>query len=360
MSQESSSPSNPKISEDQAQALLLGLRQKQGNWVDWGVACHQLQQGGYDSLAIFEATGFEASQQNLVIVAAQVYNSMVKAGGSEALQAYFTGPKSDVVYELRLLNQDQRLAAGQVAMDKKLDVDEAHQLVKAIKDFSRLSQPPMEFTRHPGDAVAYQCWKAARSKKDIQDRSRLIARGLKFAHSDSARQLIERLLTDFTVVPSRQAPLLAIHRLEQEEELPLILPMAGSLALTATALQQVPKAQAQEPFRIVGFSGAGAWVPIPGWPVVLKAADPVALVTQSNRLPLNQQTKVEEVLVIVDRGNPDWNIDSYFLVAGEEQLEIQWFEEAPESPLLGRVILVLRPKNILDENVITEPWQMDD
>jgi hypothetical protein len=47
-------------------------------------------------------------------------------------------------------------------------------------------------------------------------------------------------------------------------------------------------------------------------------------------------------------------------VDGGEEVRIQWFEASPSVELLGQVILILRPKRILDENNLLEPWQMDD
>lgn len=70
--------------------------------------------------------------------------------------------------------------------------------------------------------------------------------------------------------------------------------------------------------------------------------------------------KSEEVLLVIDRRSRQWNVNSYFAVEQEEQLTFEWFEESPDIPLLGQVILVLRPKRILDENALTQPWQMDD
>jgi hypothetical protein len=394
-----------ELPEKVAQALLLSLRHKEGTWVDWGQACQQLHKAGHDPQLICEETGFEPIQQNLVIVAAQVYDSLVqtcsKGGAATEALTYFQGPRSDVLYELRLLNQDQRWAAAELAFAKKLDVDEAHQLVKAIKDFARVSAPP-EFTTEPGDAVAYQCWKRARTQKDIQERSRLIARGLQFAQSTTARQQIENLLTDFTVVAAKKAPLLPFYRLEQEEELPRIVPVVGALPLTIADLKAVPLLEETEPFRMVHFTGTGAWIPIPGWPAVIKAEDPVAILCRSEEFGVRSsefgvspfslgdaprtetlrerrrsangdaprtefqtpnsepRTPNPELLVVIDRAARHWSVYHYFLVEQGEQLGFQWFEEEPEQTLLGQLLLVLRPKRILDETVITSPWQMDD
>jgi Rubisco Assembly chaperone C-terminal domain/Rubisco accumulation factor 1 alpha helical domain/Rubisco accumulation factor 1 helix turn helix domain len=329
-------------------ALLQSLRRKEGSWVEWGQACQTLQKSGYTAQAIFEATGFEPIQQNQIIVAAQVYASIVTVGISESTQAHFQRKGSDVLYELRILTQTERAAAAEFAFDQQLDLDEAKEVARAIKDFARLSKPPEDFSNHPGDAVAFQVWKNAKQKSDLQERSRLIAKGLRFVHSNPARKKIERLLTDFTVTPSRPAPRLPVYRLESDEELPRILPVVGKLPLTKADLQAVPLVEETGGFQLVHFSGTGAWVPLPGWQVIRAAEDPVVLLCDSDRLPLPSDEKVEEMVVVVDRAQRDWDESSYFVVAEDEQLQIRWFEAAPEVSLLGRVVLTMRPKQVLD------------
>jgi len=352
---------NPsQLSEAEIEELMRKLLHKEDTWVEWGLGCQTLQKAGYSPQKIFEATGFQGSQQNLVIVAAQVYQSVAQEGASEELLSYLKGPRSDVLYEFRVLNQQQRAMAAQLAQAKQLDVDEAREVAKAIKEFSRYSQLPAGFSSDPGDAVAYQCWKLARQKKDLQERSRLIAKGLKFAQSQTARQQIEQLLSDFTVIPSRTAPLMPVYRLEAEEQLPRIVPVAGTLPLTVTELEAVSALKVTEPFSVVEYSGNGALVSLPGWQAILKTVEPVVIFTRSDELPNPLQGAPETVLVVIDRQIKEWDENSYFLVEKEGKLELQWFEHSPQLNILGKVILVLRQKKILDENNITEPWQMDD
>jgi hypothetical protein len=349
-----------QLSEAEKEELLRSLLEKQGTWVEWGKACQKLQKAGVNPQEIFEQSGFQGSQQNLIIVAAQVYESLVKANATEALLQYYRGPRSDILYELRILNQEQRLKAAIIAQEKKLDLDGTKEVARAIQQFSRLSQPPAGFTFHPGDAVAYQYWKSARQKKKLEERARLIAQGLKFAHSQPARTQIEQLLTDFTVTSPRTAPLLPIYRLEAEEELPRIVPLVGTLPLTKQDLESVAPLELEEPFRVLEVTNTATVVALPGWQAVLKAQEPVAILSQSERLPQSISGKSELLLVLVDRSIRQWDVNSYFVVEREGELEFQWFEESPDVPLLGQVILVLRPKKILDENNIIEPWQMDD
>ena len=352
-------PQNSQISETEAQELMRSLLHKEGTWVEWGQICHQLQQAGYSTQRIFEDTGFQNSQQNLVIVAAQVFENLIQAKVDPEILEYFKGPRSDVLYEFRVLNQQQRVEASLLAYHKRINVDGAHLVAKAIKDVSRMSQLPEAFTNHPGDWVAYLSWKRAKSQKDLQQRSRLIAEGLKFAHSSSAREAIEKLLSDFSVVNSKSEPLLPLYRLELEEELPRIVPLAGSYPLSSQEISAVAPVEIQQPYSFIQASG-GAYIPIPGWQAVLKAKDPVAYLCPSNILPKYLGGKVEEVLVIIDRAQQDWNDNSYFVVEIEGKLEIRWFENEPDESIVGQLIFILRPKKILDEGNITQPWQMDD
>ncbi len=351
--------SQVQISETQAQELMRSLLHKENSWVEWGQVCQKLQQAGYSTQRIFEDTGFQNSQQNLVIVAAQVFDNLVQAEVKPEVLAYFKGPRSDVLYEFRILNQKQRVDASLLAYEKRIDVDGAHLVAKAIKDVSRMSQLPEVFTNHPGDWVAYLSWKRAKSQKDLQQRSRLIAQGLKFAHSASAREAIEKLLSDFSVIKSATEPLLPLYRLELEEELPRIVPLAGSYPLSNQDITAVNRVKIQQPFSQIEATG-GVYVPIPGWQVVLKAKDPVGYLCPSDLLPKYLGGKVEEVLVILDRANKDWDVNSYFVVEIEGKLELRWLETEPEAPIVGQLVLILRPKKILDEGNITEPWQMDD
>jgi len=348
--------SSPDIDVDQ---LLLMLRRKEKTWVDWGIACQQLQKAGYSPQQIFEESGIEPIQQNQIIVAGQVYQNL-KDKGSEAVCQYFGERRSDILYEFRVLNQTERVDAATISAEKQLDTDEARAIAKAIKEFSRLSDQPEGFSRAPGDAMAYRCWYFARQKDDLQERSRLIGQGLKFAHSETAREKLQKLLSDFSVVKAKEAPRLPFFRLESEEELPRLMPVMGHLPLTPDDLKAVPMVEEEEPFGIVQYSGSCSWVPVPGWQVILRAEDPVALLAQVQDLGPDLPRPKEEVLVIIDRDQRQWNEDNYFLVEADGQLQVQWFAEAPEQKLYGQVVLVMRPKRILDENFTKDPWHTDE
>jgi len=348
------------LSQQQATELLETLRQKDGDWVEWGKSCQQLQKAGYDSQTIFEETGFQPVHQNQVIVAAQVYDSIVKAGVPEEVKTHFASQGSDILYEFRILPPKERVQAATLAVEKQLTQADAHEVAKAIKAFSELTSLPEGFTDCAGDAVAYNYWKLARGKKDLQARSRLIAQGLRYVVSTTAREKIENLLSDFTVVPATPAPTLPLYRLEQEDELPRILPVVPSLEVSVSQFQSYSQPQPRGRFSFTKLSGEGEWVALPGWQTIWAAGDPVAIPCQRDQLPKSETLANEPMLVVVDRANTEWYRHSYFLIEQDNGLGIQWFEQAPNHPLLGKVVLILRPKRIVDEGAIAQSWQYEE
>jgi len=354
-------PQKPQLSQAEAQGLLQSLRRKEGTWVQWGQACLKLQQAGWRSPDIFEATGITPSDQNQIIVAAQVYGSLIQSDNpaDPAVQIHFLSAGSELLYALRVLDQKGRVQAATLALDKQLTLTETQELVTALKNFARRPSPPPGFTREAGDAMAYQCWRRARERGDLQDRSRLIAQGLKFAQSVEARQQLEALLTDFTVVPCSSAPALPVYRPEAEEELPRIVAIAGTLPLDRQVLEAIAQPEPEGPFDSITSSRGGAWVALPGWRTIRNAQKPVAVLCQSDQFPVPLPGAIEPVLVVVETQFEEWQRDRHYLFANPDQLAVGWFEEKPDVPLAGQVLLILRPRKILDENALASDWSVD-
>jgi hypothetical protein len=101
-----------------------------------------LQKAGLSPQKIFEETGFEPIQQNQIIVAAQVYDSVVKVGTTEAVQTHFQQRGSDLLYELRILSQGDRARVADFALSHSLDADIIKDIVKAVKEYSYRKAPP--------------------------------------------------------------------------------------------------------------------------------------------------------------------------------------------------------------------------
>jgi hypothetical protein len=110
------------------------------------------------------------------------------------------------------------------------------------------------------------------------------------------------------------------------------------------------------------------WIALPAWPALQRAADPVALQVENQLLGslLDQPVAAEEerdpVLLVVDRAVRTWEGRAgVFLVDREGWLSLEWIDEdLPPSPLLGQVLMAIRPPRIFDEEVAQDPWQLEE
>jgi Rubisco accumulation factor 1 alpha helical domain/Rubisco Assembly chaperone C-terminal domain/Rubisco accumulation factor 1 helix turn helix domain len=347
----------PPIDTD---ALLLMLRRKERNWVEWGKACQQLQKAGLKPQEIFEATGFEPIQQNQIIVGSQVFDSMIKVGIAPATQTHYQRVGSDSLYELRILSQEDRAATADYLFNRNIDSEGSKEVAKAFKEFSYMQQPPVGFTHHPGDAVAYQYWRYIKQQGDLTEKTRLIARGLMFAHSQSARNQIEKLLTALTAPPQKPAPAIPVYRLEADEELPRTIAIAGEFPLASSSLTDVPQLAITGSFQIVRSTWAAGWVSLPGWGVLCKTENPVAIIGNKDTLPLKLVGTSTETIVILDRSITEWNEFNYFAVDRDGQVSIEWFDTAPNLPLLAQLVLVVHPKRPIDPDTPQDLWELED
>ncbi|MFQ3583923.1 MAG: RuBisCO accumulation factor 1 [Cyanobacteriota bacterium] len=357
-------PENPATEVD-PEALLTRLRRKEGSWLDWAQACQTLQRQKMTPQAIFEATGFEPIHQNQIVVAAQVYEGMAKAGASQAVLEYFGHKGSDILYELRILSPKDRVQVAELIRSRNLNADDAHEIARAVKNYAQLRQPPEGFGDHPGDAVAYQAWKTARQTSDWQERTRAIARALQYVHSEGARQQIEQLLSTVTTPPPRKPlPKLSVFRLE--EDLPRLLPVVVSFPIPTAEWEQLTTFEPEGPYRCVQSQGQQTWVALPAWPVLQSAADPVAIQIENQLLGklLNQEIPAGEaqdpVLLVVDRAVRQGQSEGFFLVDQAGSLGVEWQEGTSSVPLLGRVLMAVRPPRIFDEVAAQDPWQLDE
>ncbi|MFZ9738962.1 MAG: RuBisCO accumulation factor 1 [Prochlorotrichaceae cyanobacterium] len=346
---------SPALDPETCQALLHCLRRKEQTWVDWGKACQQLQRSGYTSVRIFEETGLEPVQQNQVMVAAQVYESILPLGVEPSVQAYFQHRGSDLLYEFRSLTPPQRLKVATFAQQRQFDSEQARTLAKAYREFQQLQDPPPGFSDHPGDALAYQYWRWARERSDLQDRSRLVAQGLQMVQSPEARQQLQSLLLDWAPQPQQVPPRWPFYRLNAEEGAPLILPLLGQLPVSRDPQLAAPLSpQVESGFSVYDLA-AGGYVAVPGWSVIQDCRFPAALLAQVADLPhlgtLSQDLGLQEtdaVLVIVDLEQRDWQVDRFFWVERSGQSVLEWLPQDPVGTLpdltvCGQVVLVLRP-----------------
>ena len=340
------------LDPETCQALLQLLRRKEQTWVDWGKACQQLQRSGYSSVQIFEETGLEPIQQNQVIVAAQVFESIVPLGMTASVQTYFQQRGSDLLYELRSLTPPQRLQAATFAQEHQFDADQTRALAKAYRDFQNLKERPPGFSDHPGDALAYQYWRWARERSELADRSRLIAQGLQMVHSPEARQQLQSLLLEWAPQSHQVPPRWPLYRLNAEEGAPLILPLQGKLSEPWNGSETFTR-PLQTGFPVYTLS-PGDYVAVPGWSIIQDCQKPIALLAQVGDLPhlgsLGNDLGLQEadpLLVIVDLAKRTWQADRFFWIKRSGLGLLEWLpQEVLDSEgveIWGQVILALRP-----------------
>jgi hypothetical protein len=339
------------------EAALLRLRRKEGNWVEWGQSCQHLRKAGYTDQQIFEATGFEPIQQNQIMVAAQVFTSMMEVGVKSATADHYARVGSDSLYELRILGKTDRAAAADFLIERNIDSEGSKEVARSVKEYADLRRKPEGFSSHPGDAVAYQYWRYAAQQNNLVEKTRLIARGLVFAHSNSARHHLEQLLGQ-AQLPPKPSPKLPLYRLERDEELPRLLPVAGRLPLHTPDLLAVPPAQARGAFGVVNSSWQ-QWICLPGWQALLATQNPV-VVLAANRDLLPDAEADEEILLVIDRATTTWDEFQYFALDRAGQIAIDWSPEPPSDQILGQVVLVLRPKRMLATGDAHDLWQMEE
>jgi hypothetical protein len=353
--------------DSQTAQLLQRLRRKEGTWQDWGQGCQHLQKAGHSPQAIFEATGIEPIHQNQLIIAVQVAQSLRAGNASPSVLAYFQERGSDLLYELRVLSQRDRVAAATLIVEKQLDGATVHEVCRALKTMSYQKGESEDFTDTLGDRIGHYYWQLARQQRDLAQRSRLIAHGFRFVDSEKGRRALEALLTDLTVVSATPQPRLPLYRLETAEELPYLIPVAGCAPLTAAALTAVPALKPTGAFSLVDVERPLTVVALPGWQVLLNAIDPVALLWPVAELPAELPSSdnlipITQVLLIVDRGRQEWQGDRYLLIeeTTAEPLRLAWYPQAPSAPILGQLLLVLRPAQILDNTVNRELWLLEE
>jgi hypothetical protein len=348
------------MSDQDHSSLWESLRRREGNWVQWGRAFHQLQQQGESSLAIFEETGFTPSQQNQILVAVQVFDSL-----EASVAAKYAHQGSDVLYELRLLPQNQRSRVADFIHHKSMTPTEAKEVVKAMKNLLLLPALPQGFTDHPGDALAYQAWKTAKETNDPTAKTRLIAKGLQYAHSESARQSIEDLLGNLVRPKAVSVPRLPFYRYESEENLPRLFPVVGKLPLPITAIETAPNISVIEPFGVAYGQGNCGWVAIPSYQVVKNCQDGIVVLGDTNSLKALVGEHLlpshpEDLLLLIDRSQTVWTADQYVAVAKAGELALGWYDQAPTETIYGTLVLILRPKKYFDETASQELWSIDE
>lgn len=335
---------------------LALLARKSGTWLEWAEACRQLRKDGTPPQALFETTGFEVQLQERLLASFQVYLSLVEGGADEKLLVDIKQLGVQPLYELRLLNREERRAAAQLVAERRWSATQTRELVRAVREFFRMASPPEAFERTAADALAYRCWRLAREASSQVERITLASQGLATAPSETARRALEALLVQ-SVRSGRSLPRLPLFVPDSEEAAPRAVSVLAAPLATAD-FEAVVAVRPSGPFGIVD-PVATPLALLPGWPAVSLAEDPVAVALDAQELP-GFEIGTGQVLLLVDRAARSWEEPACYAVNREGQVYFDWLAAPDEAVLLGRVILALKPAVGIVRVEPEDPWDLDE
>ncbi|KAK4431176.1 Rubisco accumulation factor 1.1, chloroplastic [Sesamum alatum] len=343
------SPIPSKFRNLDTNARLDILTNRLGQWFEYAPLITALIQEGFISTTLEEITGIASLEQNCLVVATQVRDSLVESTDEETVSYFDTQP--EVLYEIRILNTEQRALAARFIIAHSFDRRKAEELARSMKDFPRRQGHEHKSASSP------ELSKVA------------LERALEMAETERAKQtILEDVegkdgegdeggvgIDDLVTVPvvrmaigevaeSSAVVVLPICRAEEREieveEAPWDSGMGGQFGVV----------QAEKPWS--------RWVVLPGWaPVAMLKRGGVAVAFPKARGVLPWRSKRrdadEEILVVVDREEKEVAADDgFYLVvsggngSGEEGLKVERGAKLKEMGVeksLGTVVLVVRP-----------------
>ena len=128
-----------KQEELSADEMIRRLQANQGHWHEIATYLPKLQREGYDSAIIEEMTGIDRKVQNLMSISSLVYDSLRQSGKVEKLSYFDRSGAENLLYEIRMLSIEQRIAAAIYIEQHKLETPECLTLARAIKEHERRS-----------------------------------------------------------------------------------------------------------------------------------------------------------------------------------------------------------------------------
>lgn len=343
---------------------------------------------GFSPPSIEEATGISGVEQNRLVVASQVRDSLIQSNADpEVLSAFDTGG-SELLYEIRLLSASQRVAAARYIVVNKLDGQGAQDLARAMKDFPRRRGDKgwKSFDYNlPGDCLSFMYYRQSREHRNpSEQRTAALEQALSVAETEKAKsQIIEELKGK-----AGKKEEAAEEEIEKGVRVPVVRLKMGEVAeASSVAVLPVCRAEGREKelmeapmertsegeFGVVAAEkGWKRWVVLPGWEPVLGLGKGGVVVSfgDARVLPwkVNRWYMEEPILVVVDRAqNKVATNNGFYLVAvdggadGAEGLKVERGSTLKSSGVegaLGSVVLVVRPpREENDDQLSDEDWE---
>ncbi|KAF4355842.1 hypothetical protein CsatB_028923 [Cannabis sativa] len=361
------------------------LANRLGLWFEYAPIIPSLVQEGFTPSSIEEATGISGVEQNRLLVAAQVRESLIQSKTDPDIVAHFDAGGAELLYEIRLLSVQQRSAAAAFIIANGFDGKGAQDLARSMKDFPRRrgdkGWDSFDYTR-PGDCLAFMYYRQGREhKSDSDKRATAFEQALKFAETEGAKaRVLEELhgaegnseakdeLGDPVLVPVVR---LKIGEVAEASSV-VVLPVCRAEEREKEVLEAPGECRAEGEFNVVvADKGWKRWVVLPAWePVVgLGKGGIVIAFSDARVLPwkTNKWYKEESILVVANRQRKEVATDDgVYLVAADgegglgEGLKVVRGLELKNlgvEECLATVIMVIRPpRDEMDSQLDDEDW----
>ncbi|KAB1202477.1 Rubisco accumulation factor 2, chloroplastic [Morella rubra] len=377
-----SSPLPPQFRSLDTARRIDVLANRLGLWHEYAPLIPSLIQEGFSPSSIEESTGISGVEQNRLVVAAQVRDSLLQSSSDPEIVHSFDTGGAELLYEIRLLSAQQRAAAARFIVDNKLDAKGAQDLARAMKDFPRRrgdkGWESFDYAL-PGDCLSYMYYRQSREHKNpSEQRTAALEQALSVAETEKAKS---RILEDLkgpsgdkgeqegNVELAVPVPVVRLQMGELAESSRVVaLPVCRAEDTGGVILEAPWECRSEGEFGVVvAEKGWNRWVVLPGWePVIgLEKGGIVVSFGDARVLPwkANRWYKEEAILVVADRSRKEVAADeAFYLVAvdgGDLKVERgSALREMAVGESLGTVVLVVRPpREETEDQLSDEDWE---
>lgn len=337
-------------------AKLEILRERRGLWHEYASLIPSLNRSGLTSSFISESTGMTGVEQNTVVVAAQVYNTLKEFGVEEHVLGFFDIGGADVLYELRVLPVDRRKIAAEYVVENALDGKGAKDLARAMKEFERRKREKGReaFSSSPADCLAFEFYRQSKEVRGDSETTSLLKKALEYAVTQSAIDLIQQALkgekqTEVSAETIAKSATISTVRLRPDETQARPIPVLGDFEeINYSALRNAPSPSISGPFRLFNTTLGCQWAAIPGWGPLLSMNWPVGvLLSNVDLIPSLKGKKIEgPALLVVDTKDFELNESFYYVgkTGDSEKLElVPGFEAQEGREVFGKIVFALFP-----------------
>ncbi|KAB2629903.1 rubisco accumulation factor 1 [Pyrus ussuriensis x Pyrus communis] len=379
------SPIPSKFRSLDANGRLEILANRLGLWFEYAPLIPSLTQEGFTPPTIEEITGISNVEQNRLVVAAKVRDSLIQSNTDPEIVSDFDLAGSELLYEIRLLSVQQRAAAARFIIENKLDAKGTQDLARSIKDFPRRrTEKGWESFDYSsaGDCLGFMYFRQAREHKNPSEaRTAALEQALKVAQTDKAKKVILKELEgegeekegegEDDVAVGVRVPVVRLKFGEVAESTKVVIfPVCRAEEKNKDVMEAPWECRSEGELGVmVAEKGWKRWVVLPGWePVVsLEKGGVVVSFSDARVLPwkVNRWYKEEPILVVADRSRREVEADDGFYLAavdgeglGFRVVRGSALKETGVEESLGTVVLIVRPpKDETDDQLSEEDWE---